>query len=52
LHDVHKMNAYRADHVCLSICPHDSAQQPMGWFWWNFVWTLCHWRLPDTCTFL
>jgi hypothetical protein len=25
---VHEKNTYRADHVCLSILPHDSTQEP------------------------
>jgi hypothetical protein len=27
--DVHEMNAYMADHVCLSSCPHDMTTAPV-----------------------
>jgi hypothetical protein len=33
LHNVYKMNAYRADHVC----PHVSALEPLDRFGWNLV---------------
>jgi hypothetical protein len=29
LHDVLEINAYRAGHVCLSVCPHDSTREPL-----------------------
>jgi hypothetical protein len=46
LHNAHEMNAYRADHVCLCVCPYDSNRERLDGFEWNLVWTLCHWDLP------
>jgi hypothetical protein len=35
--------------VC--VCPHVSTREPLNWFRWNLVWTLCHGNLPGTRTF-
>jgi hypothetical protein len=51
LHNVHEMNAYRAGHVCLSACLHDSTREPLDGFGRNLVWTLCHWGIPENRTF-
>jgi hypothetical protein len=32
-------NAYTFYYVCLSV----SAQELLDEFWWNSIWTLCHW---------
>jgi hypothetical protein len=45
--DVHEMNAYGTDHVCL----HDTTQELPDKSVWNLVWTLCYWVLPQHHTF-
>jgi hypothetical protein len=30
--------------ACLSVCPHATAQLPLEWFSWNFLFT-CYWNL-------
>jgi hypothetical protein len=42
LHDVDKMNIYRADHVSLTVFLHDSTWEPLDGFWLNLVWILWH----------
>jgi hypothetical protein len=32
LHDVHEMNAHRADNVCLPVCPYDSTRKLVDGF--------------------
>jgi hypothetical protein len=47
LHDAHEMNAY-SGWSCLSV---RIIRQPLDWFGWNMVWTLCHWGLPKNRMF-
>jgi hypothetical protein len=51
LRDMHELNTYMADHVRLTVCPHDLVQEPLGQFGYYLVWTLCHHRLVSNRTF-
>jgi hypothetical protein len=51
LHDVHEMGPYTGSAV--SVRPSvRMIRETLDGFWWNLVWTLCHWGFPQTRTFL